>query len=973
MSPYSATAVSRFTASIRTATAAMLALAVALSTTPIVRAADERPDLQLELIGLPLARATRDVQVRVTNVSVWWATGSKLNMETVSPTAGNVKQFDVGNLDPGQSVTLRYTLAADCNGDVVKANVTPARNYAGVAETQLNNNQVQREACTAQTATNPAIPPTARTSDAVALKPAASSAAVNPKPVDVAAAVTTPALNPAASHATDGVQSKPVDVPGAVIKPNVNPGAAVPGVGLPSQRSSTTTGKVDTGPRLGAGGSLATVYYPPNEQLEEFYVDYQGAINVVWKAQGGRWRPAVALTAPGFAPPGAPLAAVYQELNEQLEVFTVGVDGAVRGIYKAHNGPWQPPFTLTDAGLALPGAHLAASSYPLNNQLEVFVVDRGGRLVVISKAENGAWKPAGGLREGFAAPGAPLAVVYQSPYAQLEVFAVAGDGSVHGLWRAQNSYWSEQFSLAPAGFAPPSANVAAIFYPSDNHLEVFVVDGSGTLNVIWKAQNGAWQAPADLQANFAAPGAPLAVAYQPLYELHVQLEVFAVTNNGSVHGLWKLNNSKWQPQFSLGSDGFGFAKAPITATFYPAQKELAVITTDSATSSKLAWKLNNGAWATCAAPLELGTGTNVCDRGPTVAASRAAACTNLFREFARGGAILKDSQFKACEVSMGLEKACDDANGTLSPTTDTRYTGDTDYHVRQALICVPKYSDDSFGDQLTHLVRGIGEGLSDALVASAPFFSMAIQAYACADGAVFACATLALDIANMADLHIPGVADKVLDIARQTPGCASGDIVACAQLGAQGANAAGLSISGLDVGQVVADARQCADGEFAACMRLGKAAADATGTPSADLLGNVFQAEACADGNLSACTALGRLVTQAGVPLDEITDGFTNAHACLGNNNDACFKLGSSIAAAHGVRGFAIAGTADTIESCLAGVAAACTDLGGTVARASGVPLGGVQDGVENVRQCANGNADACTALGRGVAIATGV
>ena len=197
-----------------------------------------------------------------------------------------------------------------------------------------------------------------------------------------------------------------------------------------------------------------------------------------------------------------------------------------------------------------------------------------------------------------------------------------------------------------------------------------------------------------LQANFAAPGAPLAVAYQPLYDSNVQLEVFAVTDNGSVHGLWKFNNSKWQAQFSLGSDGFAFAKAPITATFYPAQKELAVITTDSATSSKLAWKLNNGAWATCAAPLELGTGTTLCDRGPTVAAAQAASCTKLFRDFATGGGwdrIYQQPAFEACQVSMGLRKACDDVNGTVSITIDTRYTGDTDYHMRQALICVPKF------------------------------------------------------------------------------------------------------------------------------------------------------------------------------------------------------------------------------------------------------------------------------------------
>ena len=166
---------------------------------------------------------------------------------------------------------------------------------------------------------------------------------------------------------------------------------------------STTANEVD-GRRLGAGGSLATVYYPPNEQLEEFYVDYQGQINVVWKAQGGRWRPAAALTGPGFAPQGAPLAAVYQPLNERLEVFVVGVAGAVRGIYKEHNGAWHAPLTLTDAGLAPPGAHVAAAFYPTYEQLEVFVVDQTGRLNVIWQARNGAWKPAQGLQPGFAHP-----------------------------------------------------------------------------------------------------------------------------------------------------------------------------------------------------------------------------------------------------------------------------------------------------------------------------------------------------------------------------------------------------------------------------------------------------------------------------------------------------------------------------------------------------------------------------------------
>ena len=55
-------------------------------------------------------------------------------------------------------------------------------------------------------------------------------------------------LKPPSSAAA--VSPKPVDVTGAVVGQGVEPGAAVPGVGLPSQRSTTTTGEVDQGPRI---------------------------------------------------------------------------------------------------------------------------------------------------------------------------------------------------------------------------------------------------------------------------------------------------------------------------------------------------------------------------------------------------------------------------------------------------------------------------------------------------------------------------------------------------------------------------------------------------------------------------------------------------------------------------------------------------------------------------------------------------
>lgn len=118
-------------------------------------AADELPDLKVEFVGVPIGSNQRDVQVKVTNVSAWWADETSLRIETVSPAPANPVVIDVENLDPGQSVTFTYTLAAACNGHVVRAEISAAKNYAGVPESNLANNVVQGQACAAPGAPKP--------------------------------------------------------------------------------------------------------------------------------------------------------------------------------------------------------------------------------------------------------------------------------------------------------------------------------------------------------------------------------------------------------------------------------------------------------------------------------------------------------------------------------------------------------------------------------------------------------------------------------------------------------------------------------------------------------------------------------------------------------------------------------------------------------------------------------------------------
>jgi hypothetical protein len=131
--------------------ATMMSLSILFGANTPVRAMDddERPDLTIEAVGLPIPQGQREVFLRVTNQSIWWADETTAHIATVSPTYDAPTDLFVENLDPGQSTILVYTLPTGCTGQVVRAEVAAAGNWAGVTEGNLANNVIQSEVCSA--------------------------------------------------------------------------------------------------------------------------------------------------------------------------------------------------------------------------------------------------------------------------------------------------------------------------------------------------------------------------------------------------------------------------------------------------------------------------------------------------------------------------------------------------------------------------------------------------------------------------------------------------------------------------------------------------------------------------------------------------------------------------------------------------------------------------------------------------------
>lgn len=237
----------------------------------------------------------------------------------------------------------------------------------------------------------------------------------------------------------------------------------------------------------------------PNAQLDVIFVGPDRRLQVMWVTGHDRWNGPLPLHDVAIAPPGAELAAVHQPPNDQLDVFVVGDDGALRVLWEVDEHTWSTPLSLTAAGFAPAGASVAAAQQTPNDQLDVFVVADDGSLQLVWEVDNGQWKPPIALSPpGFAPPGAPLVAVRQFPLDQLNVFVVGNDGALHVTWVEGEGNWQGPAALGPAGLAVPGAHIGAHTLGQQSRLDVVVPGADHRLYVFTVHDAGAWQGPAAL-------------------------------------------------------------------------------------------------------------------------------------------------------------------------------------------------------------------------------------------------------------------------------------------------------------------------------------------------------------------------------------------------------------------------------------------------------------------------------------------
>lgn len=345
------------------------------------------------------------------------------------------------------------------------------------------------------------------------------------------------------------------------------------------------------------GVSPSVVFYQSGDanQLETLFASPDGRLGLAWKQNNSRWYGPVYLSPPGLLAPDARIAVAAYPLGNQLEALYAGTDGAIYISYKVANGIWSDPVRLTEPGLAPPNATIALTYYPPNEQLEALFVGNDGAVRVLWKAQNGPWNPPVVLTDPGTAPaGGGIASEFYPLNNQLEALFIGNDGALKLLWKANNEAWAPVATVSGPNLAPPGGATALRYYPPNNQLEGTFIDGAGAISMIWKAQNGAWAPPVRLTDAIGVPGAPITLVYQPLGE---QLEALTIGSDGGVKLIWKAGNGAWSSAALSGPD-VARPGAPIAGAFQPLDNQIEVFFGGRDGVLGWTWKAQNGPWTT---------------------------------------------------------------------------------------------------------------------------------------------------------------------------------------------------------------------------------------------------------------------------------------------------------------------------------------------------------------------------------------
>jgi hypothetical protein len=324
--------------------------------------------------------------------------------------------------------------------------------------------------------------------------------------------------------AGDNQETVEVDVPVVVRTPFV-PMPVVPMPWANSQLAAPGS--------LSAGARLTAIAKPVGCEL--WWIGTDGAVNGVWSEPGSAWSP-YQLVGPGGAAAAGGISAISKG-GDVMEAWWIGADGSVQAAY--HDGNWIP-YTLAGAGSASITGGIAGI-WKGGDVMEVWWIAPDGS--VQAAYHEGEWRTYTLASAGSASPNGSITAVAKGGDV-MEVWWIGSDGSVQAAYHEGD--W-KRYALAGPGAAALSGGITSVFKGGDS-MEVWWVAPDGSVTGAYHA--GDWQTYVLAGAGSASTRCRISSIYGTTFAGNV-MRVWWVDAGGGTYQAY-FDGSAWA-LFSIGA------------------------------------------------------------------------------------------------------------------------------------------------------------------------------------------------------------------------------------------------------------------------------------------------------------------------------------------------------------------------------------------------------------------------------------
>jgi len=306
-----------------------------------------------------------------------------------------------------------------------------------------------------------------------------------------------------------------------------------------------------------------------------FVIDNTGMLNYFYYDIGNStgWVGPVSLSAEQFAPPGARLATGGRAANSiETDVYVVDNSGTLQVFSVFSESSWSGPSPVSEVNFAPPGAALAVSPrYGVADQTDVYVAQTSGAINAFSVNGTGNWSaPEAISPAGFEAPPWANIVATQGNSAeQTDVYVTDHQGQITKFsWSrplfthlGSRTHWVKTLvgpTVNPDGSGVPfplngSPIAVSPQFGISDQTDVFVVDSTGALNVLWADGDHGWNGPKQLGAAALAVPAKSFMTATAQFGVAGQTDVVMMNNLPPIQSpgigwpcvFWVVNEGAW--------------------------------------------------------------------------------------------------------------------------------------------------------------------------------------------------------------------------------------------------------------------------------------------------------------------------------------------------------------------------------------------------------------------------------------------